>query len=228
MSAKPNIKQENNVKITKRRLLGLATLGLLVAPLMSSSLTQAVGTTVQSTVSGSITAFTNTNPTTTLIDITSASGTKQTINKDTVSISTNNATGYTLKLQDADTSNALCVTPGGSCTGIPATSGTHATPAIMSGANQWGYHIDDGTTTWCSTATSCASGLTLPSSNAATSTTLKFALVPLSSGSADTLKTTSTTASSDTTPVYYAVNVDPTQASGIYKDDVVYTAIANP
>jgi hypothetical protein len=216
------------MKITKHRLLGLATAGLMLSPLFASSMTQAVDTTVQTVVAGSITAFTNTNPTNTSIDVSSASGVKQTINKDTVSISTNNATGYTLKLIDSDTSNALCVTPGGACTGIPSTAATSAAPAIMSSANQWGYHIDDGTTLWCSTATLCASGLGLPSTSAATSATLKFAKVPLSSGTADTIKTTATTASSDTTPVYYAVNVDPTQASGTYKDDVVYTATVNP
>lgn len=216
------------MKITRRKILGFATASLLMAPIFASSMTEGVGTTVQTVVTGSITAFTNTNPTTTSIDVSSVSGVKQTINKDTVSVSTNNSTGYTLKLIDGDTSNALCITPGGSCTGIPATSATSATPALMSGANQWGYHIDDGTTTWCSTASNCASGLGLPSTSAATSTTVKFALVPLSSGTADTLKVTSTTASSDTTPIYYAVNVDPTQPSGTFKDDVVYTATVNP
>jgi hypothetical protein len=216
------------MKITRRRFLGLATAILMMAPIFASSITQAVGTTVQSVVSGSITAFSNTNPTTTSIDVSSASGVKQSINKDTVSVSTNNATGYTLKLADADTSNDMCVTPGGGCTGIPSTSATSTTPAFMSAANQWGYHIDNGTTTWCSTAVNCASLLTLPSTSTAASATLKFAKVPLSSGTADTLKTTATTASGDTTPVYYAINVDPTQASGTYKDDVVYTATVNP
>jgi hypothetical protein len=216
------------MKLTRRRLLGLATVGLMMAPIFASSMTEAVGTTVQSVVSSSITAFSNTNPTTTSIDVSSASGVKQSINKDTVSVSTNNAAGYTLKLADADTSNDLCTTPGGSCTGIAATSATSSSPAIMSGANMWGYHIDDGTTAWCSTATNCASGLSLPSTSQASSSTLKFAQVPLSSGTADTLKTTATTASGDTTPIYYAINIDPTQASGTYKDDVVYTATVNP
>lgn len=216
------------MKLTRRRLLGLATAGLLMAPIFASSMTEAVGTTVQSVVSGSITAFSNSNPTTTDINVSSASGVKQSINKDTVSVSTNNGTGYTLKLADGDTSNDMCITPGGSCTGVPSTSATSSSPAIMSGANQWGYHIDDGTTTWCSTASNCAAGLSLPSTSQNTSTTLKFAQVPLSSGTADTLKTTSTTASGDTTDVFYAINVDPTQASGTYKDDVVYTATVNP
>lgn len=216
------------MKLSRRRILQLVTTSLLLAPVFASTITEGVGTTVQTVVSGSITAFSNTNTTTTDVNVSSASGVKQSINKDTVSVSTNNATGYTLKLIDGDTSNALCITPGGSCTGIPATSATSSTPALMSGANQWGYHIDDGTTTWCSTATNCAAGLTLPSTSQAASTTVKFAQVPLSSGAADTLKTTSTTASGDTTPVYYAVNVDPTQASGTYRDDVVYTATVNP
>jgi hypothetical protein len=211
----------------KNLILGLTVAGIASAPIFASTAAEAVGTTVQTVIASQITAFSNTNSGNTTLNIVSPSGVKQTIDKDTISVSTNDSNGYTLKIQDGNTSNALCVVQGAACTGIPGTAATSAAPAIMSGANQWGYHIDDGTTTWCSTAVLCGSLLTLPSNSAATSTTLKFAQVPLSSGTADTIKTTATTASSDTTPVYYGVNVDPTQASGTYSDTVVYTATAN-
>jgi hypothetical protein len=85
----------------------------------------------------------------------------------------------------------------------------------------------DGATKWCNSGTTCGSTFgTSLSSNQAASATLKFAKVPLA-GSPDTLKTTSTTASSDVTNVWYGVNVDPTQASGTYTDSVTYTATAN-
>jgi hypothetical protein len=215
------------VKLTRRRILGLATAGLLLSPVLVSSVAtaDAATTTVSSAVTGAITAFTTSG--TVNVNAASASGVKQTVNTDTVTISTNNATGYTLTLEDGNNSNDLCTTPGAGCTGIPATAGTAGTPALMSGANQWGYHID-GAVKWCNSGTTCGStfGTTL-SSNQAASATLKFAKVPLS-GSPDTLKSTSTTASSDVTYVWYGVNVDPTQASGTYTDPVTYTATANP
>jgi hypothetical protein len=198
-----------------------------MAPVFSSSLASAntQSTTLSSVVAANITAFTTNG--TVNVNVSSASGVKQTVNTDAVTISTNDSAGYTLTLQDGDASNALCITPGGSCTGIPATSATTSSPAIMSGANQWGFHRDDGTTTWCSTATNCGATFgTSLSSNAATSTTLKFAAVPVN-GSPYTLKTTATTASSDVTNIWYGVNIDPTQASGTYTDSVTYTATAN-
>ena len=218
----------NKFSITKRRILGLATLGLVIAPVFASSLASAntASTTISSVITANITAFTTSG--TVNVNASSASGVKQTVNTDLITISTNDTSGYTLKLQDADTSNALCITPGSSCTGIPSTSATSSSPALMSTANQWGYHID-GTTSWCTGGGStCGAtfGTTL-SSNQAASGTLNFAKVPLSSGTADTLKTTATTASGDTTYVWYGVNIDPTQASGTYTDSVTYTATAN-
>lgn len=214
------------MKITKRRSLGLALTSLLMAPIFASSVASAdtASTTVSTVVAPAITAFTTSG--TVNINVSSASGIKQTVNTDAVTISTNDAAGYTLKLEDGNNSNALCTTPGVGCTGIPATAGTFAAPALMSGANQWGYHID-GAAAWCSTGSTCGASFgTGLSSNQSTSTTLKFALVPVA-GSPDTLKTTATTASGDVTRVWYGVNVDPTQPSGTYTDSVTYTATAN-
>jgi hypothetical protein len=215
------------VKITKRRILGLATLGLMLAPVFASSITEAVtaGTTVRALVQNNI-SISNTNTSNTDLTITGGTGVKQSIDKDTVTVATNDPSGYTLKLGDNDASNDLCITPGSSCTGIPAHSGTFASPSLMSAANLWGYHIDDGTTTWCSTATNCGAALTLPVNSAATSTTLKFAKVKVN-GSEDTIKTTSSTTAGDNTIFYYGVNVDAALTAGTYSDAITYTATAN-
>jgi hypothetical protein len=215
------------VKITKRRLLGLATAGLMVAPVFASSLASAdtASTTISSAVTAAITAFTTSG--TVNVNVASTSGVKQTVNTDTVTISTNDSAGYTLTLQDGNNSNALCVTPGAGCTGIPATSGTTTTPVLMSVANVWGFHLDNDGTKWCNSGTTCGATFgTSLSSNQTSSATLKFAAVPVS-GSPYTVKTTATTASSDVTYVWYGVNMDPTLASGTYTDSVTYTATAN-
>lgn len=214
------------MKITKRRLLSLGVASFLLAPVFASSMAEAVGTTVQVVVADNIT-LTNTNTGNTTLNILAGTGVKQSINKDTVTVATNSPNGYTLKIQDADASNHLCTAPGASCTGIGPTSGTGGTPALMSSANVWGYHIDNGTTTWCSTASNCAGALSLPVTSASTSSTVKFAQVPISSGSADTLKSTSSTTAGDNTDVFYGVNIDSSQASGTYSDTIVYTATVN-
>jgi hypothetical protein len=199
---------------------------LLMAPIFASTIAEGVGTNVRALVQSNIT-LSNTNTGNTDLTITGGAGVKQSIDKDTVTVATNDPDGYTLKLQDGDTSNHLCLTPGAACTGIGPTSGTGATPAFMATANTWGYHIDNGTTVWCSTASNCGAGLTLPVDSASTSTTLKYALVPLSSGTADTLKATASTTSGDNTAVFYGVNVDASQAAGTYSNTVVYTATVN-
>jgi hypothetical protein len=216
------------VKFTRRRILGLAIAGLVIAPVFASSLATAntASTTISSVITANITAFTTNG--TVNIDASSASGVKQTVNTDAVTISTNDTAGYTLTLQDGNNSNDLCTSPGAGCTGIAAHSGTFGTPTLMDSSviNKWGYHID-GATKWCNAGTTCGSTFgTSLSSNQSPSATLKFAKVPLS-GSPDTLKTTATTASSDVTNVWYAINIDPTQASGTYTDSVTYTATAN-
>jgi hypothetical protein len=216
------------MKLTKSRILGVMTLGLIMAPVFASSLASAdtASTTISSVITAGISAFTTSG--TVNIDASSASGVKQTVNTDTVTISTNDTAGYTLTLQDGNNSNDLCTSPGAGCTGIAAVTATSASPALMDSSviNKWGYHID-GATKWCNSGSTCGATFgTSLSSNQSPSATLKFAKVPVS-GSPDTLKTTATTASSDVTNVWYAINIDPTQASGTYTDPVTYTATAN-
>jgi hypothetical protein len=213
----------NKFSITKRRILGLATLGLVIAPVFASSLASAntASTTISSVITANITAFTTSG--TVNVNASSASGVKQTVNTDLITISTNDTAGYTLKVEDGDSTVSL----GSGGNTIAAWSGTTTTPTFMNTANVWGFHLDNDGTKWCNSGSTCGNtfGTTL-SSNQTASATLKFAAMP-ASGSPYTIKTTATTASSDTTYVWYGVNIDPTQASGTYTDSVTYTATAN-
>jgi hypothetical protein len=56
--------------------------------------------------------------------------------------------------------------------------------------------------------------------------TIKFAPVP-ATASPDTLKTTATTATNDTTTVWYGIAVNTTAQPGTYTNSVTYTATAN-
>jgi hypothetical protein len=85
-------------------------------------------------------------------------------------------------------------------------------------ANTWGYRVDG--------IGGFGAGLTSSASNAAISGTIKFAAVA-ASGSPDTLKTTSSTASNDTTTVWYGVATTTAQPSGTYTNSVTYTATPN-
>lgn len=136
----------------------------------------------------------------------------QTIASDTVTVSTNDTAGYTLKLADGDTDTALT---SGSDT-ISASSGTFASPAAQT-ANGWGYRVDNAGT--------FGAGPTSSASNAVIGA-VKFAGVPASSAP-DTIKTTSSVASGDSTTVWYGLAANDTLHTGTYSDDVTYTATAN-
>ena len=84
--------------------------------------------------------------------------------------------------------------------------------------NTWGYRVDS--------LGGFGSGPTSSQNSAAISGSIKFAAVP-ATASPNTLKTTSGTASNDTTTVWYGVAADTSQPSGTYTDSVTYTATAN-
>ena len=137
----------------------------------------------------------------------------QTLSSDTVTVSTNDSSGYTLQL--AETSAASALTSGGNT--IPASAGTQGTPIAMA-ANTWGYRVDG--------IGGFGAGPTSTQSSAAISGTIKFAAVP-ATASPNTLKTTSGTASSDTTTVWYGVAANTSQPTGTYTNSVTYTVTAN-
>jgi len=178
--------------------------------IISPSLASAATTSVSSTISPVISLFTTSG--TVNVNATPTSGGVQTIASDTVTVSTNDSAGYTLKL--GETSATTTLTSGSNT--IAASTGTFGTP-IAETANYWGYRIDG--------AGGFGAGPTSSASNAAIGG-IKFAGVA-PSGSPDTLKTTATTASNDTTTVWYGVAVNTTAPSGTYTNSVTYTATAN-
>jgi hypothetical protein len=188
-------------------VFAVVALGLATIPMFADAAT----TTVSSAVASVITVFTTSG--TVNIDTTPTGSGVQTIASDTVTISTNDSAGYTLKL--GETTGTTTLTSGGNT--IPASSGTQTTPVVMA-TNTWGYRVDS--------LGGFGVGPTSPASNAAISGTIKFAGVA-ASGSPNTIKTTATTASNDTTTVWYGVATTTAQPSGTYTNSVTYTAVAN-
>lgn len=186
-------------------VLGAGTLsGAAVFAASSNSNTvinAAIGSTISISTSGTVT-----------LNITPTGAGSATSASDTVTVSTNNATGYTLQLADADATVTL--TNGGNTIG--AATGTFAAPAAL-GVNTWGYRVDSVGT--------FGAGPTSAQSNAA-SLSGTWAAVP-ASGSPATLKTTGSTASGDTTTVWYGASANTTKPNGTYTDTVTYTATTN-
>jgi hypothetical protein len=188
--------------------LGLSGAALVAVPAIAEASTTA--TTVSSQISQVISLLSS-NGTVNINAIPTGAGV-QTIASDTVTVSTNDTAGYTLKIGETTASSAL-VSGGNS---ILATTGTFASP-IAETAGKWGYRVDG--------IGGFGAGPTTGAANAAIGA-IKFAAVP-ATGTPDTLKTTAVTASNDTTTVWYGVAVDTTTPSGTYTNSVTYTATAN-
>ncbi len=187
-------------------LLGLA--GLLFSPIVAGAATS--NTTISSQINSVIGVFTTNG--TVNVDVTPSGAGAQTIASDTVTISTNDPNGYTLKLALSGAPSALT---SGSDT-IPAISGTQGSPAVAT-ANTWGYRVD-GVGGFGAGPTSGASSQAIGSKT--------FAAVP-ATASPNTIKTTSSTATNDTTTVWYQVSADTSTVPGTYTNTVVYTAVTN-
>ena len=185
----------------------IATVGLMAAPMYADT----APTTVSSALGSVISLFTTSG--TVNINATPTAGGVQTIGSDTVTVSTNDAAGYTLKL--GETSATTTLTNGGNT--IPASTGTLASPVAES-VNTWGYRVD-GIGGFGAGPTSGASNTAIGS--------IKFAGVA-ASGSPDQLKATSSTATNDTTTVWYGVAVNTSTPAGTYTNSVTYTALTNP
>ncbi len=137
-----------------------------------------------------------------------------TVQSDTVNVSTNSATGYSLSLQDGDASSAL--TSGGNA--LPTASGSSQAPAPLA-ANTWGYRVD-GTAAF-------GAGPTTSSRNAPSDGTL-FAAIPTNAQTEATLSMThAANAQALTTTVWYGLCATTSQPSGTYSDTLNYTALVN-
>lgn len=200
--------------ITMRQRVTSATVafsifGLAVTPVVASAASQTANTTINANVGSAISITTSTTVT---VNLTPTAGGVVSSSSDTVTVNTNNATGYNLTLADSDTNTNLV--SGGN--NIAAHSGTFASPTVLSN-NTWGYRIV-GVGGFGGTAYS-------GEANQGSSTST-WAGVP-SSASPTTVKTTGTSASNDTTTVWYGVNATSSQPNGTYSDTVTYTATTN-
>lgn len=146
------------------------------------------------------------------INTTPTSSGAETIASDIVTVSTNDTAGYTLTLADGDATTTLA--SGGN--NIAASSGTQASPVALT-TGKWGYRVDS--------VGGFGAGPTSSASNASVGATT-FAGVP-ASGSANTIKATASTATNDTTTVWYGVATNTSTPSGTYTDSVTYTGTTN-
>lgn len=132
--------------------------------------------------------------------------------KDSVQIATNSASGMTVTLEAADTTAQNNLVSGSNV--ISPVGGTTSAPVTMS-ANKWGFRRDG--------LGGFGTGPTTQETNVSSSG-FTWASVPVY-GSATTIaaSTSPTTATYD---VWYAMSADMTLPSGLYTNTVIYTAIA--
>lgn len=193
----------------KKASLLLAVFAVATAPVLASAAADTDNTTINATIGSTISMTTSG---TVALGITPDGDGQASSASDTVSVSTNNAGGYNLTLADSDATTTLA--NGGNS--LTAHAGTQGTPTTLAN-NTWGYRVD-GTGGFGAGPTSTQTNVDALS--------LTWAGVP-ASGSANTLKSTATTASNDTTTVWYGAKADTTKPNGVYTGTVTYTATTN-
>lgn len=198
----------------KQKLLRKATVGTLmlasVAFIGAPLGVKAADSTVSVAVSGVLTTFT-TSGTVTLGALTpNATGT-QSANNDVVTVGTNDTDGFTLTLNDADTTYTLA--SGGNS--FANSAGSPASPAALAN-NTWGWRVDS--------LGGFGAGPTATINNAAPSA-LTYAGIP-ANASPFTIRSTATTGS-QVTNVWYSARANDTQPTGTYTNTVTYTATVN-
>jgi hypothetical protein len=196
---------------SRSKLLAFGTVSsfaLMLMPVAAGALT--ANTTITSVVSPAISLLTTSG--TVNLNMTPTSAGVQTTAADTVTVSTNDAAGYTLKMG----ANAAVTSLVSGANNIVATSGTQAAPTALT-AGKWGYRIDG--------LGAFGAGPTSPGSNTVIGA-VTYAGVPASTTPV-TLVTTATTANNAATSVYYSAAADFTVPSGTYTQQVTYTATAN-
>ena len=188
-----------------RAITGLTLSALLLTPLGVFAASDSKNTTINANLGSTISLTTLGSVT---LNVTPVAGGSQTSSSDTVSVSTNNSSGYDLTLADSDANNNLV--NGGS--NIAAHAGTRTTPSVLAN-NRWGYRVDN----------IGGFGTGGAAQSNVTSSSITYAGVPIS-GSPDNIRSTTATASGEATTVWYAVKADTTNPNGTYADTVTYTA----
>lgn len=205
--------RKNIMKKISSRTVNIAAVALIVTGVISSPIiASAASNTANTIINASVgSAISIASGSTVSMALTPTTGGVVSSSSDTVTVNTNNATGYTLTLANSDANVNLT---SGSNT-IGANSSTQASPAILS-ANRWGYAVA-GVGGFDATYTPESSNV---------SSVSKWAGVP-ATGSPVQLKATSGVANNDTTTVWYGVKATASQPGGTYSDTVTYTATTN-
>jgi hypothetical protein len=188
----------------------LSISGIFALPFLAYAATDSDSTVVNSSLGSTISMSTDG---TVNVNLTPTASGSMSSDSDTVLVSTNNTSGYALTLSDANTDTNLI----NGSNSIAADSGTQASPSNTLTNNRWGYRVDG--------VGGFGAGPTSAESNVANSS-YKWAGVP-SSASPNTLKTTSSTATDDSTTVWFGVKADTSNPNGTYTDTVTYTATTN-
>jgi hypothetical protein len=188
----------------------LAVVAIVLSPVAAGAAVDTKSTTINATVNSTISMTTSA---TVAIGITPTASGAASSASDTVTVATNNATGYNLTLANTDATSSL--TNGANT--ITAHAGTFASPTTLAN-NSWGYRVDNVGTFGAGPTSAQTSQTDLSGT---------WAGVPVT-GSAQQLKTTATTTASDVTTVWYGVKADTSKPSGVYSDSVTYTATTNP
>ena len=199
-----------------RHILVIACLAvILVIPSVASAIPGAYGNGAYGTCTYNTCGITLTSSGTVNINIIPGASTACTTQSDSVAVTTDSSTGYSLSMQNTATTGSLL---GSGANTIPTSSGSQASPLALT-ANTWGYRVDS--------VGGFGAGPTSAGSNAATSITT-FAAIPTSAQSADNLATTSAAANpAVTTTVWYGVCSDTTIPADTYSSIVTYTAVVN-
>ncbi|MES2876130.1 MAG: hypothetical protein V4678_01540 [Patescibacteria group bacterium] len=184
---------------------------VITSPITVSAVADTKSTTINATVAPVISM--TTNATVAIAILPTGVGAASSAS-DTVTVDSNNSTGYNLTLSNNDTTLDLDG-PGSAI--IAAHAGTFGTPSTL-GNNSWGYRVDNSGT--------FGAGPSAAQTNQA-NLTGTWAGVP-SSAAAQQIKSTGTTAVADVTTFWYGVKSDTSKASGAYTDSVTYTATTNP
>lgn len=195
------------LKTTTKASLLLASLAFIAVPLTAVAQED---TTVSVSVTGVLSTFT-TSGTVTLGALTPDATGRQSINNDTVTVGTNDADGYTLTLNDSDTTYTLA--SGGNS--FANSSGSPASPAALAN-NTWGWRVDS--------LGGFGAGPTADANNT-TPSALTFAGIP-ANASPFTINSSAATGT-EVTEVWYSARADDTQPTGTYTNTVTYTATTN-
>lgn len=134
-------------------------------------------------------------------------------NSETITVATNYATGYTLKLADKDATTTLV----NGANNIAVSANTTAAPATLA-VNTWGFGV--------AALGSFSASYSTENSVLTASSTSKWAGMP-ASGAGFQIKNNAAATAGDTVTVWYAANADTSKATGAYTDIVTYTA-TNP